>query len=307
LSPSASHLERFEHGGGTLVDEASGGYGPQGPHFVFLHGWGGSRESLRGIGVLFQHTARVHLIDLPGFGDAPPPPDHWSTLEYTDLVQQYFLQRLQGDIVLVGHSFGSRVSLRIGARRLTQVRAIVLMAAPGLPLQGWSWQRIRRTGIRMLRRLFVALPPVAGRGLLEWHTSRFGSKDYLAAGGLRLLLVRTVNENLTESARSVACPVLLIYGTDDRETPVWLAQRYRELMNGRATLKLLLHKDHHLYTGTGAHLCALKIRQWLEGLGLVGLVGQVESASALRATAGQAGEPASRPGSFGPGGADRER
>ena len=56
-------------------------------HLVFLHGWGGSRESLRGIGTLFQHAFRVHLIDLPGFGDAPPPPPDWDTIHYTDLVQ----------------------------------------------------------------------------------------------------------------------------------------------------------------------------------------------------------------------------
>ena len=77
------------------------------------------------------------------------------------------------------------------------------------------------------------------------------------------IFVKVVNEDLTESARAVACPALLIWGTDDTETPPWLAFRYAALMDGRATLDLLPHKDHHLYTGTGAHLCAFKIRDWL--------------------------------------------
>src|SRR5688500_4335392 len=107
-----------------------------GPHLVFLHGWGLNRESLRGIGVLVQHTARRRLIDLTGFADSPAPPPDWTTLEYADLVQQYLLERVHGETVLIGHSFGSRVTIRLAARRLAQIRGVVLMAAPGLPLQG---------------------------------------------------------------------------------------------------------------------------------------------------------------------------
>ncbi len=50
---------------------------------------------------------------------------------------------------------------------------------------------------------------------------------------LRAVFVRTVNEDLTESAQAIACPVLLIWGGDDRETPPWLARRYRELIGPR--------------------------------------------------------------------------
>jgi pimeloyl-ACP methyl ester carboxylesterase len=106
--------------------------------------------------------------------------------------------------------------------------------------------------------------PVTGAAPLDWHTRTFGSKDYLAAGGLRSILVRTVNEDLTASARTVACPVLLIWGSDDSETPPSLARRFKQLLDGHATLKMLPHKDHHLYSGAGAHLCAFKIRSWLD-------------------------------------------
>ena len=106
-----------------------------------------------------------------------------------------------------------------------------------------------------------------GEAPLAWQTRRFGSKDYLAAGALRPILVRTVNEDLTECARSVSCPVLLLWGSDDTEAPPSLGYRYRDLMNGRATLEILPHKDHYLFAGTGAHLCAFKIHKWLESHG----------------------------------------
>lgn len=230
---------------------------------VFLHGWGGSRESLRAIAALFQQTYRIHLVDLPGFGEAPPPPPDWNTLDYTDLIQQYLLDRLTGPVVLVGHSFGGRLSVRLAARRLPQVRALVLMGVPGLPAPSFSRKDMRRRAIRLLRQVLRTLEPVTGKWLLDWHTRRFGSTDYLAAGELRGLLVRTVSEDLTESARAIACPVLLLWGADDQETPPSLGERYAALMQGRGHLEVLAHKDHHLYSGTGAHLCAHRMRLWL--------------------------------------------
>jgi pimeloyl-ACP methyl ester carboxylesterase len=261
LPTGANHIVRFEHDGGTLVDEAVGE--PSAPHLVFLHGWGGSRESLRPIAILFQNTWRVHLLDLPGFGDAPPPPPDWNTARYADLVERYLFDEMGGPAVLVGHSFGGRISIRLAARRPSPARAMVLMGVPGLPLPPFSRLRIRRLGVRLLRKGLVAVQPMTGPQLLDWHTNTFGSKDYLAAGAIRPVFVRVVNEDLTESARAVACPTLLLWGSDDRETSPELAERYQRLMNGHADLEILPHKDHHLYTGTGAHLCALKIRSWL--------------------------------------------
>jgi pimeloyl-ACP methyl ester carboxylesterase len=234
---------------------------------VFLHGWGATRDSLRPVADLFQPTDCVHLIDLPGFGEAPLPPAGWSTIDYANLVEQYLVDRVHGPVILVGHSFGARVALRVAAQRLPQIRALVLMAAPGLPPSPFSPAAVRRAGTRALRRLLRATRGVTGPGPLAWHTRRFGSKDYLAAGPLKDVLVRAVNDDLTESARAVSCPALLIWGAEDRETPPWLAYRFRDLMNGHATVEMLPHKDHFLHAGTGAHLCAFKIRAWLDADG----------------------------------------
>lgn len=258
----AVRVEHFEHNGGSLVDEVLGG--PASGDLVLLHGWGGTRDSLRGIGTLFAQTHRVHLVDLPGFGEAPAPPPGWSTVEYADLVQEYLLERVSGPVVLVGHSFGGRVSVRLAARRLDKIRGLVLMAVPGLPQSRFSRTRLRRTGIRWMRKVFLAIAPIVGDRLLRWHTDTFASRDYLAAGALRSLLVRVVNEDLTESARTIACPTLLLWGSDDRETPLWLAHRFQALLNGRSVLTVLPHKDHHIYTGTGAHLCGSIIRRWAD-------------------------------------------
>jgi pimeloyl-ACP methyl ester carboxylesterase len=168
----------------------------------------------------------------------------------------------------VGHSFGGRVAVRLAAMRPPQVVGVTLIGVPGLPLHGWSRQRLRRSAIRWLRQWLHLVKPLTGAGPLDWHTRRFGSRDYLAAGAMRQVLVKTVTEDLTEAARGSLVPFLLMYGTDDTETPPWLGTRYQALMAPRATLHVFPHKDHHMYSGTGAHLCAFKIRQWIAASGV---------------------------------------
>ena len=237
-----------------------------GPQIVFLHGWGTSRQSLRDLAYLFQHTHRVHLLDLPGFGDAPPPPHDWGTPQYAALVQRYLASRVQGPFLLVGHSFGGRLTVRVAAAGSPGPRGIVLIGVPGLPQPPFSRKRLRRLWIRWLRKAAWAAEPIAGRRFLDWHTQRYASRDYRNAGAMREVFVRTVNEDLSDLAPRITCPALLLWGTHDDEAPTWLAEKYKSLMDGRATLKLLPHKDHFPFNGTGAHLCAFKIREWLRTL-----------------------------------------
>jgi len=110
------------------------------------------------------------------------------------------------------------------------------------------------------------MQPVIGSRGVAWHTKRFGSKDYLAAGELRPIFVRIVNEDLTESAQLIACPTLLLWGTDDTETPPWLGEGYKAIIGQRATLSWLPHKDHFPFNGTGAHLIGYRMREWMKDL-----------------------------------------
>ena len=76
------------------------------------------------------------------------------------------------------------------------------------------------------------------------------SADYRAAGPMRATMVKLVNENLTEAARTIRVPVQLVYGRDDTETPPALGERYRELIPG-AKLAVLDGYDHNSILGQG--------------------------------------------------------
>ena len=82
------------------------------------------------------------------------------------------------------------------------------------------------------------------------------------------MLVKTVNEDLTEEARKITAPTMLLWGEKDTEAPVEFCYRYRTLVPGAAPLNggamvVIPQADHFLYEGSGSYLAAYHIERWL--------------------------------------------
>ena len=144
------------------------------------------------------------LLDLPGFGASPPPPDAWGTEDYADAVAEFLAARPAGRLIWIGHSFGCRVGLQLAARHPGLVDGLFLIAAAGLPRTrsplGARPDRGTALAFRLARRF---TPEGPRRDALR---ARFGSADYARAGPMRPILVKTVGEDLSEAARAVRCP-----------------------------------------------------------------------------------------------------
>jgi pimeloyl-ACP methyl ester carboxylesterase len=83
----------------------------------------------------------------------------------------------------------------------------------------------------------------------------FGSSDYKSAGEMRDIFVTVVRENLEASARKIKCPVQLIYGALDTETPPEIGERFLSMIPD-ATLASLEHHDHQSLLMEGRHQVA---------------------------------------------------
>ncbi|MBV9151900.1 MAG: alpha/beta hydrolase, partial [Alphaproteobacteria bacterium] len=94
---------------------------------------------------------------------------------------------------------------------------------------------------------------------------RFGSADYRRAGAMRPILVKTVSEDLSEPARAVRCPVVLVYGENDRETPPEIGERLRTLIPN-AQLFVLRGFDHWNVLTDGQHQLTHRLSEFLERL-----------------------------------------
>ena len=111
----------------------------QGPPLVLLHGFGASRFTFRHWVEPLARTHTVYLVDLFGFGAAPPPPDgRYGPVEQADAVVRWLRREELRGVVLIGHSLGGGVALLVALRlaelgESDRLRALVSIAGPAYP------------------------------------------------------------------------------------------------------------------------------------------------------------------------------
>ena len=211
----------------------------KGQEILFLHGWGCSNEifSLKD-SPFFCSTAP----DFYGFGASPPPPVAVGLDYYADGVIELLNHYRIEDAVLVGHSFGARVAIRI-AYRTNRVAGLVLVGAAGL--------RPRR-GVRYLVRVAAA----KCRRLLG-KPSVGGSADYRQlTGPMRRTFIRIVHTYQEKEVRALHCPVLLVWGTQDTQTPLYMLRRFQRLLPDSRTV-LMEGCNHYCFLQQPARFDAL--------------------------------------------------
>jgi pimeloyl-ACP methyl ester carboxylesterase len=202
--------------------------GPGQPRVLGLHGWARDRTDMAA--VLSGLDAVV--LDLPGFGASPPPPEAWGGVAYAEAIVPV-VEELADAPVVVGHSFGGRVAVCLAAAHPDRVGALVLT---GVPLVRPAAARRPPARYRAVRALHRA--GLVGEGRMERARMRYGSRDYRAASGvMRDVLVRAVNEDYEQQLRMIRCPVELVWGEADTEAPPEIAERALALLtDARLTL-----------------------------------------------------------------------
>lgn len=228
-----------------------------------LHGWGHSHLMLKPLGELLAEDREVHLIDLPGFGESPLPDTVWGTRDYAERMLAYIDEQKLGTVDLLGHSFGGRISLQIASMAPDRVGKLVLINSAGIKRTLPAAKRLRISLIRWLGRVTKIIDKATRLNLYtKKFAPAFGSADYRNAGPLRPILVRTVNEDLTEQVKKVKAPTLLVWGEKDTETPTEIGARLHRLIAGSRFL-VLPGRGHTPFLDAGSHLCAYHIHPFL--------------------------------------------
>lgn len=205
----------------------------EGPPVLLLHGWGANIDLMLPLAEpLAKAGFRCYVPDMPGFGQSDAPPVGWSVHDYTNWVIAYLDAQTLPQVKLIGHSFGGRLGLVLGAEQTTRLEKMVLLDSAGLrtPPSTSSQLRLKsyRASLTGLER--IGLRQQADQ-LRAWYTGRYGSSDYKAATGtMRETFVKVVKEDLLPFAARVAVPTLLIWGDQDQDTPLWQGQKLEQII-----------------------------------------------------------------------------
>lgn len=198
----------------------------QGKNVILLHGWGCGHTIFNQLITYLGSKFNVLAVDLPGFGKSEVPLTIWSIQDYADAIDE-FLNKLNIKYpVLIGHSFGGRISIILGARN--KAEKIVLIDSAGIKPKRKMKYYIKVYIYKLLKNI--------GKinrlsSYVEKLKSHFGSDDYKSANEImRQILVKTVNTDLKEYLPQILAPTLLLWGEKDTATPVRDAYLMKKLI-----------------------------------------------------------------------------
>lgn len=195
----------------------------QGETVVFLHGWGGEIASFAPVFPRLAERFRVVALDLPGHGRTPVPPSPWGAFEHANFLASFLRQAQLAPCTLVGHSHGGRVSIALAAREPDLVSKLVLVDSAGIVPRRGPRYYLRVYSVKSARKI-LSLPGLRSLRdpLLDRLYRVIGSSDYNAAANpiMRATLVKVVNQDLRHLLPRIKAPTLLIWGNQDKDTPL---------------------------------------------------------------------------------------
>lgn len=210
----------------------------RGPPLVLVHGGVGSwTHWVANVEPLSRHFA-LTLIDLPGYGDAPAPPND-EPEAYVDGVAQDLIRAMQdaGRFGIAAFSFGAAVSGAIARGLGDQLRAMSLLGPAGFGVPGGRNVRLvpvppeatdpfghRRAVAHNLGSFMLSRVPAPDESVVGLHSANMGR--------LRFDSRKISHQNrLVEDLRTLSCPLQVIWGQKDR-LPVPSIEARIELIKG---------------------------------------------------------------------------
>jgi pimeloyl-ACP methyl ester carboxylesterase len=270
--------ERLEPVKGVRLRWFAGG---DGPPLVLLHGLGGAASNWIELAPELARENRVIAVDLPGHGGSSPLPALPNLEPFADRVGLVLQREGVHPAVVVGHSLGCVVALRLAIRSPELVRGLVLISAAGIgsttrraryalalsslvqPGRLLAPFRDRIAGSRRLRAFVwgpwatpdgTTVSPAATIGLLEGPSLHSDTTSAAAA---------LVEEDPRVDLERVRCPVMLLWGARDPQVPVADAFEYARRL--RAPLRVVAGAGH-LVIAERPEACLDAIRWFLDGI-----------------------------------------
>ena len=182
-----------------------------GKRLLILHGWGDSLRAFDLVTEALSKNFQLILLDLPGFGQSSSLPHPFTLDDYAQTVEKFLTALEINEVSVLGHSFGGAIAVKL-AIFSNKVRRLVLEDSSGI--------RNKSLSIKLKIYIYKILKLILSERYREKLRHILGSSDYRDAGVLRSTLVKIVSEDLQHVASKIAIPTLMIWGRNDKETPM---------------------------------------------------------------------------------------
>ncbi|OGY70702.1 MAG: hypothetical protein A2249_02475 [Candidatus Jacksonbacteria bacterium RIFOXYA2_FULL_44_7] len=224
------------------------------PTLLFLHGWGSEGAVWRGVCEKLAHCGyHMYALDLSGFGASETPKNPYSLDDYARSVFKFIQTLKLKKIILVGHSFGGSVAIKLAATHPKIIQKLILVSSSG----------IRKMTAKKRAVGFIAKcvkPFFRSRYMQPFRKKLYiliGAEDYTATPKLTETFRLIVNEDLALILPKITQKTLIIWGDKDRATPLKDAYIFEHLIQNSALVVL---------KGAGHYSFLDKQDEWIEAV-----------------------------------------
>lgn len=200
---------------------------------LLLHGWGCSTQTMAPIYNRLIDSFSVTSIDFPGHGNSSVPQQPMNVGDYARVTHEFMCRHGLVGCDVICHSFGGRVVTKLAAQDSGIFRKLIYTGGAGIrPPRGLKYY-YRVYSYKLMKRL-AKFRIVRGIAKLigvdiQAKISNAGSADYkVLPPAMRATFSMVVNEDLSRHLKDIKNSTLLIWGTEDMDTPLWMAEKMEE-------------------------------------------------------------------------------
>jgi len=211
------------------------------PLIYILHGWSPRQSTLKMwkpfLKLLDDAGYQSKYLKIPGLSQELN--ETWDMSNYLDWLEVKLNDKK--DLILLGHSFGARLWINFCSRNSNNVKKLILIDAGGIRDQSIKSQIKRKTfwlAAKIGKKIFK------GDFFRKLLYKLARERDYLEASpGLRKTLSNVLSKDVTPLLDKVKCKTLIIWGKNDRVTPISNAYTMNKLIKN-SQLKLIEEGRH---------------------------------------------------------------
>ncbi|OGH23935.1 MAG: hypothetical protein A3J69_01950 [Candidatus Levybacteria bacterium RIFCSPHIGHO2_02_FULL_42_12] len=203
---------------------------------LILHGWGVNGEKYQIIvGMLKEKGWVAFSPDLPGFGKEKLLKKTMNVDDYVDFVRDFIRKKKLSNIVLVGHSFGGRIAIKLAASGEGTITGLILTGSAGIKPKLALYKRFIMYIAILLGELFrFPLLANAKNILRKILYFAIGEWDYYNAGDIRETFKKVIAEDLIDYLHNIRVPTLLVWGAKDNVIQLIYGKMMKERISASA-------------------------------------------------------------------------
>lgn len=196
-------------------------YGSHSKSLLILPGWGNTRNTFIHLINFLSNYFTVYIVDYPGFGNSNFPSRDLTIFDYSNLIYEFIKEKKLNDPVLLGHSFGGRIITVLTGYYNYKFSNIILMDSAGIKPKTTIKKLWHKLSYKLLKKLGKILPKKYKKKYYEKLFNKYASSDYqLLSSNMRKTFQNVVNTDLKNYLKYINSKVLLIWGNNDKDTPV---------------------------------------------------------------------------------------